>query len=149
MRLKLCLWIFLVTALTGCAAQDPDRPVSDAPGGGGDAAQPYAPQPGDSRLTRGSVYLDAVDVLVAESYPVQIFVALRGSLPTPCHQLRAQINPPDTENRIVIDVYSVAEPDAICVQMLQGFEANLALGSFPTGHYTVWVNGDQRGEFDS
>jgi hypothetical protein len=27
-------------------------------------------------------------------------------------------------------------------------EMNISLGSFPAGHYTVWVNGQQVGEFD-
>ena len=74
---------------------------------------------------------------------------LAGDLPTPCNQLRAKINPPDTENKIVVDVYSVVDPNQVCVQVLEPFEASIDLGAFPTGHYTVWVNGEMAGEFDT
>ena len=84
-----------------------------------------------------------------ESYPVQIMLALKGSLPTPCNQLRVVDNPPDKQNRIQVEVYSVLDPEQMCAQVLEPFEANIGLGSFPRGHYSVWVNGEMVGEFDS
>lgn len=111
--------------------------------------QPYAPQPGDTALTRGVVYLDSEEISVMESYPVQIMLTLKGSLPTPCNQLRVLANPPDEQNRIQIDVYSVIDPDQICAQVLEPFDVNINLGSYPSGHYSVWVNGESVGEFDS
>lgn len=111
--------------------------------------QPYAPQPSDTALTRGVVYLDSEEILVMESSPVQIMLALKGSLPTPCNQLRVSANSPDEQNRIQVDVYSVIDPTQICAQVLEPFDANIRLGSFPPGHYSVWVNGEKIGEFDS
>jgi hypothetical protein len=70
-------------------------------------------------------------------------------LPTPCNQLRGDISPPDSENKIVVDVYSVVEADAICAQVVEPFEENFPLGSFPAGHYTLWVNGELVAEFDA
>jgi hypothetical protein len=32
---------------------------------------------------------------------------------------------------------------------LEPFEANIGLGSFPSGYYSVRVNGEMIGEFDS
>ena len=84
-----------------------------------------------------------------ESFPVQIMLSLSGSLPTPCNQLRVVNHPPNDENQIHVDVYSVIDPTQVCVQVLEPFDANIGLGSFPTGHYTVWVNGEMVGEFDS
>jgi inhibitor of cysteine peptidase len=109
----------------------------------------YLPQPQDSKFTRGEAYIDSTDLLIMESYPVQISLALKGSLPTPCNQLRVVANPPDDQNRIQVEVYSVVDPEQMCIQVLEAFEANIGLGSFPTGHYTVLVNGKQVGEFDS
>lgn len=123
----------------------PGRPTWTEPA----SVNPYAPQPDDDRLGRGNAYLDAVDVLVMESYPVQIGLSLRGSLPTPCHQLRVRVEAADAQNRIVVEVYSVAAADQVCIQVLQPFEANLNLGSYPPGHYSLWVNGEKVGEFDS
>ncbi|MBN1451728.1 MAG: hypothetical protein JW963_11995 [Anaerolineales bacterium] len=109
----------------------------------------YLPQRDDGNLTRGNVYIDHSDLLIMESYPVQIALVLQGSLPTPCNQLRVIARPPDEQNRIQVEVYSVIDPAQVCVQVLEPFEANIGLGSFPTGHYSVWVNGEAIGEFDS
>ena len=122
----------------------PNKPGADNSG-----QQPYAPQPGDAALTRGEAFIDSTDLLVMESYPVQIMLTLRGSLPTPCNQLRVVASPPNKKNRIMVDVYSVIDTGQICIQVLEPFDVNIGLGSFPTGHYTVWINGEMVGEFDS
>lgn len=112
-------------------------------------ANPNAPAPGDDKKLRSTTYLDSVQLLILESYPVQINLQLVGSLPTPCHQLRVAIDPPDKENRIYIDVYSLADPDKMCIQVLEPFATAVSLGSFPTGHYQVYINNELIGEFDS
>jgi hypothetical protein len=110
---------------------------------------PFAPQPGDESLSRGNVYINEASLIIRESFPPQISLTLTGDLPTPCNQLRAEISPPDTDNKIVVDVYSVMDPSQVCVQVLEPFEASIDLGTFPTGHYTVWINGEIVGEFDT
>ncbi len=107
------------------------------------------PRRGDDTLLRGTVYLDSIDLLTLESYPLQFNLALTGNLPTPCHELRVSVLPPDENNRILVDVYSLSTPDKICIQVLQPFSQTLSLGSFPSGHYTLWVNGEQVIEFDA
>ena len=110
---------------------------------------PFAPKPSDEQLTRATVFLNETSLLIRESYPPQIAVSVRGDLPTPCHELRAVIAQPDQENKIMIDMYSVVDPNKVCTQVLKPFEAQIELGTFPTGHYSVWVNGESVGEFDS
>lgn len=137
----------LLFAVSACAPAM-DEPVnSETPS----APQPdgYAPSPSDLTLTRGEAYVDETNLLALESYPLQFMLNLKGSLPTPCHQLRVAVSAPDSENKILVDVYSVSSPDSICVQVLEPFEVNIPFGSFPTGHYTVWVNGKQVTELDS
>ena len=140
----LTLSVFILTA---CG------PVTDIPVNNNEPSTPqtggFIPSPADSNLLRGNVYLDSTELLTMESYPLQFMLILRGNLPTPCHELRVAVSPPDSQNKIVVDVYSVADPNAICVQMLQPFEVNFPLGSFPAGHYTLWVNDQQTAEFDS
>ncbi|NJN78996.1 MAG: hypothetical protein HC797_00110 [Anaerolineales bacterium] len=109
----------------------------------------YAPQPADATLIRSEAYVDSADLLTLESYPLQFMLSLKGNLPTPCHQLRIAVSAPDAENKIFVEVYSVTNPDKVCVQVLSPFEANYSLGSFPTGNYTLWVNGNQVAEFQS
>ena len=110
---------------------------------------PFAPQAGDSALTRGNVYLNKIDLPIRESFPPQVSLNLAGDLPTPCNQLRVDIAPPDQQKQILVDVYSVIDPNQICTQVLEPFEESIDLGTFPTGHYTVWVNSQKVGEFDT
>ncbi len=113
-----------------------------------DPDNPYAPLPGDDRLSAGNVYLDSAEVLVMESYPPQFRLSLRGSLPTPCHALRVKIDPPDENNNIYIHAYSVADPGRVCAQVLQSFEAAVPLKNLIPGRYVVWVNGEKIAEID-
>ena len=110
---------------------------------------PFSPQPDDSKFSRGNVFINESGIVIRESYPPQISLALSGDLPTPCHQLRVQINALNRENSIVVDVYSVVDPSRICTEVLKPFEEYIDLGTFPSGHYSVWVNGASIGEFDS
>lgn len=156
--------LILALFLTACAPLTPASPpddgvVTSSPHQGviSSTEQPvtrpdlppiYAPRAGDEKLERAEVYLDSVDLLAMESYPPQFSLLLKGNLPTPCHQLRVEYREPDAQNRIMLEVYSLADPQAVCVQMLQPFEQSVYLGSFPAGHYTVWINGKQVSEFD-
>jgi len=113
------------------------------------SANPFAPKPGDEKLTRTEIMISELDLLIRESYPPQIALSISGDLPTPCHELRAEIAPPDPENRIRVSVYSVTDPNLACVQVLEPFQEYIEIGTFAQGHYSVWVNGKLAGEFDS
>ncbi|MFH0879916.1 MAG: hypothetical protein V2A34_09405, partial [Lentisphaerota bacterium] len=113
----------------------PQLPGGDDPVSSDDPLPPKTdntiPRHGDDALLRGNVYLDSIDLLTMESYPLQFSLALTGSLPTPCYQLRVSVSPPDGDNRILVEVYSLSSPDTICAQVLQPFSQNIPLGSFP------------------
>jgi hypothetical protein len=152
---NLLLMILLVAACTPQpqTTPEPDTPVTNPPGDhvstNEPVLNPFAPQPEDKDLTRGTVYLNNVDLLIRESFPPQLSVVMKGDLPTPCNQLRMTVGAPDPENKILVDVYSVIDPDQMCTQVLEPFEEAIDLGTFPIGHYTVWVNGELAGEFDT
>ena len=109
--------------------------------------QDYAPQPGDAALTRENVYLESTDLLSLESFPLQFMLQLKGNLPTPCNALRVVVSPPDADNKVLVDVYSVIDSNKVCAQVIQPFDVNIPLGSFSAGAYTLWVNGEQVAEF--
>jgi len=102
-------------------------------------------------MARGDAEIVSASVLMAESFPPQISVSLAYRLPTPCYQLRVSISQPDSQNRIQLEIYGVAFKDKPCnlMALLMPQETNISLGSFPAGHYSVWVNGVQVGEFNS
>lgn len=127
----------------------PDASYPDPATGSMPANENFAPMPADEGMTRAEVYLDDTELLTLESYPLQFMLNLKGNLPNPCHQLRIAVSAPDTENRVNVDVYSIADPDQVCVQVLAPFEVNYSLGSFPAGMYSLWVNGEKVADFQS
>jgi hypothetical protein len=138
---------------TASTTLPPDTAVTSPPEGtmpsNEPPVNPLAPQPDDENLVRGELFLQEATLVIRESFPPQVSLTLRGDLPTPCHALRAILNPPDGENNIIVEAYSVVDPHRICTQVLRPFEESLDLGTYPGGHYTVWVNGEMAGEFDT
>ena len=164
---KLLVFVILTLVLSACNAalensqngtpgrempitNDPNEPVSSDQQGSGPVATPdYLPKSEDAQLSRGKAYIKSAEMVVRESYPPQISLQIEGELPTPCNDLRAAISQPDVNNRIDVEVYSVIDPDMICIQTVAPFSEVINLGSFSAGHYTVYVNGEKVGEFDS
>ena len=144
----LSILFLILTACAGLpATQDPDLPVVNEPGVP-QPVDPFSPQAGDAALVEGPVYLDSLELLTLESYPLQFVLVLKGSLPSPCHQLRLTVAPPDETGRIAIRAYSLADPETACIAVLEPFDANLALGNFSPGHYQILINGEPGLEFD-
>jgi hypothetical protein len=126
--------------------QDPNAPVSSD-----DPVQPVAPAdwlpaPGDEALARSNVELETAEVLTLESWPPQYMLHLAGWKGNPCAQLRVEVADPDAQNRIEVEVYTVVDPAAVCIQVLESFKVNVPLGSLDGGAYSVWVNGQQVAE---
>lgn len=152
------LLAFLTFVLAACApllgnTAGPDTPVTSSPeervSTNEPFVNPFSPKPGDEKLTHGNVFINSTSLVIRESYPPQISLSISGDLPTPCHELRAEIASPDPENQIMVDVYSVSDPNVACVAVIKSFQESINLGTFPGGHYSVWVNGELAGEFDA
>lgn len=110
----------------------------------------WEPQPEDKKMKRGEVFIDEFNFMVLESFPPQYVLKIKGFMPTPCHKLRIQVHPADEQGRIIVEAYSLIDPDPnlVCIQMLEAFQANVGLAVRESGHYTVWLNGQKIGEFD-
>ncbi len=83
-----------------------------------------------------------VQVNIAESYPEQIFVYIKGGLADSCttfHDLKTE----RIDNTINIEVTTERPKDVECAQIYSFFEKNVALGSdfIVTELYIVDVNG--------
>lgn len=97
---------------------------------------PYILQEGESELKQGQVYLDsAVWDAVAGT------LMLSGNLPNPCSQLR--IDTIQTGTELAVEVFSIQSSEGICAQMLEPFEAVLALEDFPKDGFSITVNGEK------
>ena len=127
---------------------DYPNPTSYPPPSGGEEPppNPYAPGKGDESKLRGEVYIDSQEIQILESFPPQFRLHVLGSLPTPCHGLRAVVAEPDAQSQIHVELYSLVDPTVNCIQVLEPFDASIPLGSFSSGAYIVFVNGVQVGE---
>lgn len=131
------------------ATDTPNVPKPSATASAGEAERsPVDPLPNESKMARGNVFVDESGVILMESYPVQAALLVSGNLPTPCHELRATVSEPDKENNIYVELFSLTDPNMACIQMLEQFEASIPLGSYSSGSYTVFLNGDKVGEIN-
>lgn len=152
--MKKYLFVFFVIAfvLSACGASpnDPANLDPSYPSYPNTSNQnEYLPKAEDANLMRADAFVDSTELLILESYPLQFTLSIKGNLPTPCHQLRITASLPDAENKIYVQVYSVVSADQACAQVLSPFAVNHSLGSFPTGHYYLFVNGNPVAEFDA
>lgn len=167
---KITVMAILIILVTACAAtpqSTPDvknmpptdtpevpqaTPTPTSPDTGDQGSQapvsPLEPIPGEEKMVRGSVFIDATDILLLESYPVQVILKVSGNLPTPCHALRAKVSEPNEKREIHVELYSLTDPGAICIQVLQPFETSIPLGSYESGEYTIFVNREEVGKVD-
>lgn len=97
---------------------------------------------------RGPVYVDEAELLLMESHPVQVALVVRGSLPTPCHQVGWEVIGPDPSGRIDVRLYSLLFEGGGCAAVLEPFEARIPIGSYADGAYTVWMNDERVGQFE-
>ena len=128
-------------------SQMPEEPIVNLPG-----EVPYQEkerEPGQGQLSEGNAFLNSADLLIMESYPVQVSLSLEGELPTPCNQLTIDISEPNADNQIHVKVYSLVDPAMTCIAMTEPFatQVRLPLDTLSDGSYEVWVNGTLVGEF--
>ncbi len=114
-----------------------------------ETARIYAPQPGDGALTRGEVTIDMSSTRLdsTSTQPNIMAVNLSGELPDPCHHLRIVPSPADNENKVILEVYTVFDPESVCTSATQPFQVIYPLG-LTSGFYGVYVNGQLVGKFE-
>jgi hypothetical protein len=98
------------------------------------------PAPG---METGMAAVDEIDILIMESFPVQVAVVARGFLPDGCTEIdevRSRFEP--ESDRFVVEITTVRDADAFCTEALRPFEERVALDVYglPAGTYFVDVN---------
>jgi inhibitor of cysteine peptidase len=123
---------------------DPNEPVSS------DSPQPEPderPQPGEGEIVTGMAGVESVEILILESFPVQVHVVARGHHSDDCTAVD-QVTSEREGNTFTVTVSTVRRSDQACSEMPVPFEQSIPLDVYGlnAGDYTVVVNGVS-GEF--
>lgn len=110
----------------------------------------YAPRTEDLGKQIAGVTITAVSLSEKfEFTPLRAMLNILGYMPSVCNELRIEINPPDENFRMFIEVYSLVNTNINCDNVFQQFEANILFGYYSSGRYTVWINEALAGDFVS
>lgn len=120
-----------------------DEPVTD-PLPPGEVPNPRPPIPGS---TDGEVTITGTDLLIMESFPIQVSLWVEGEKPTPCHEIFWTAE--DTGDAIEIMMISQVNPDQSCAQVIEPFAISVPLGSWADESRDVILNEVEVGSFDS
>jgi inhibitor of cysteine peptidase len=104
-------------------------------------APPAAQTPSGGTI-HGEAIVDEIDILILESFPVQISVVARGNLPDGCTEIDEIIRQRE-EQTFNVTITTVRPADAMCTEALVPFEETFSLDVYglPAGVYRVDVNG--------
>ncbi|MBV6392877.1 MAG: hypothetical protein KPEEDBHJ_02104 [Anaerolineales bacterium] len=134
-----------IAAPTPETAQTPPAPYRITPD-----ENPFEPRLDDEGRQIASVTITSV--IVSERYeftPPRAAIVIAGYMPGVCNELRVKVNPPDDQFRVFVEAYSLIDPGVRCDNVFQQFEANILLGTYSPGRYSVWVNDAPAGDFVS
>lgn len=86
--------------------------------------------------------IDRIELLMLESFPVQVHVRIKGYLHDSCTTLD-HISQTRVDNLFQVDVITKRPTDEVCAKLITWFEETVALEVYglPAGTYIVDVNG--------
>ena len=130
----LVLLLIAAVVVTACGGQPTATPT----------APPPAVEPPTGGTVRGEAAVDAIDILILESFPVQVRVLARGNLPDGCTEIDG-VGQERVDRTFTVTITTARPADAICTQALVPFEETIPLDArdLPAGVYSVDVNGVQ------
>jgi hypothetical protein len=87
--------------------------------------------------------IDTVQIVILESFPVQINVSVTGNKSVPCVELLTPAIARKDNLFVVVLAETLLGPAESCIAMIDPFETSFALdvSGLPAGTYTVRVNG--------
>ncbi|UCF10144.1 MAG: hypothetical protein JSW65_00195 [Candidatus Bipolaricaulota bacterium] len=98
--------------------------------------------PVDGTIILSVAPVDRIEIRILESFPVQVHVVVRGSLPDACTAVR-EVAATRSRHRFVVEVTAQRDRDALCAQVLTPYEEVVPLDvlGLPAGTYVVEVHG--------
>lgn len=94
---------------------------------------------GNGSMTTAPIQIQNIDVLIAESYPPQVFVKVTGIIPDSCTKAREPEISHDGST-FTITIIGERPTGVACAQIVSTYEKSIRLGTLDPGSYTVVVN---------
>ena len=93
--------------------------------------------------TIGLAPVEEIEIVILESFPVQVHVIAKGNLPDPCTEISEVLQ--EKEGNTFFIIIKTYRSPGFCIQVLAPFEEIIPLGVYGllAGTYTVNVNGVQ------
>ena len=131
--MKIRLLLFTLSILLAACA--PATSVSPLPA----PASPVQPPASDMLIE--PIQIDQVEVRIAESFPVQVFVHVTGVIGDGC----SSVLPAEQKregNTVTLTINRQRPAEAMCTMIAKIYDENIRLaGDYPAGEYTLNVNG--------
>lgn len=127
LRTLIAMGVMVMVLLSGCGGEaTPDLPPTGEP-------------------SEGGVFVNDVELMILESFPVQVRALIQGDLPDGCTSIRGIETERDVDaRRFTVRIETTRDDEAICTQALVPFEESVELDvrGLPAGTYTVDVHGE-------
>lgn len=135
-RLTCLLLVWLLATLAACSLVNPEQEESPTPTG---PATETAEEP---ETVTGEANVESIEILVLESFPVQVNVIASGALPDGCTSL-VDPTPRLEGNTFVVNLATRRVEDEVCTQATVPFDKviSLPVDGLSAGTYTVSLNG--------
>ena len=120
------------------APYEPERPVSSD-----DTVEPLpTPTPIEGDVIIGEAMVESIEIVFLESFPLQVNVIARGSLPDGCTTIY-EVTQEREGDTFKVTITTIRPADLVCTQALVPFEEVVPLDVYglEAGTYTVDVNG--------
>ena len=103
---------------------------------------------GGKEYIYGTANVETIQVLILESFPVQVKVVAQGYLPDSCTEIN-EIKTEKEENSFNINITTRRPKDAVCAQAIVPFNETISLDvrGLKAGNYSINVNG-VKGSFE-
>jgi hypothetical protein len=97
---------------------------------------------GSGEVITGEANVESIEIIMLESFPVQVSVTASGYLPDPCTAISGTEQTMEGDT-IYLEIKTSRPADVVCIQVLEPFEETypLDVAGLPAGTYTVDVNG--------
>lgn len=169
MRTKLAAFVVMALTLVACGGGDviteptdgdtpvtsPDTTVAPNPGSTStpDTTEPdfQGTPPEDNPAPvgwpEGPFFVEGTDLLIMESYPIQVRLDVSGTVPTPCNEPFWRIT--DDGETLAVELFTASDPEMACIQVISDVEIQIPLGSWAGESRSVELNGAVVGSFES